>query len=228
MPPVVQIDIFSKDVILIPINHSNAHWTAAAINFRKKRIESYDSMGMARSEVFKLLRQYLDDEHRNKKKKPFDFTGWEDYILPVRLLRTSSDRPAVLTRSRAGYPSARERLRLRRLHLPVPRVVVARRRELCLHPGEHALPPPQDGLGNRACQASGRSIAFIYLTRVSYGRSTSLVLFCFGHASICVSYWCLPYPLAIINGLATSYSGGFFLDILMRAMSSSRRLCEKA
>ena len=66
MPPVVQIDIFSKDVILIPINHSNAHWTAAAINFRKKRIESYDSMGMARSEVFKLLRQYLDDEHRNK------------------------------------------------------------------------------------------------------------------------------------------------------------------
>ncbi|TBU64827.1 cysteine proteinase [Dichomitus squalens] len=77
-----KIDIFSKDVILIPVNHSNAHWTAAAINFRKKRIESYDSMGMARGEVFKVLRQYLDDEHRNKKKKPFDFTGWEDYTLP--------------------------------------------------------------------------------------------------------------------------------------------------
>ena len=54
MPPVVQIDIFSKDVILIPINHSNAHWTAAAINFRKKRIESYDSMNMDRSSVFKV------------------------------------------------------------------------------------------------------------------------------------------------------------------------------
>lgn len=47
-----QINIFSKDVILIPINHSNAHWTAAAINFRKKRIESYDSMGVAKSVVF--------------------------------------------------------------------------------------------------------------------------------------------------------------------------------
>ncbi|KAH9921976.1 cysteine proteinase [Epithele typhae] len=77
-----QVDIFSKDVILIPVNHNNAHWTAAAINFRKKRIESYDSMGMERGQVFKILRQYLDDEHRDKKKKPFDFTGWTDYVLP--------------------------------------------------------------------------------------------------------------------------------------------------
>ncbi|KAI0651616.1 cysteine proteinase [Trametes meyenii] len=77
-----KIDIFSKDVILIPVNHNNAHWTAATINFRKKRIESYDSMGMDRGSVFKLLRQYLDEEHRDKKKKPFDFTGWQDYLLP--------------------------------------------------------------------------------------------------------------------------------------------------
>lgn len=49
-----QIDIFTKDVILIPVNHSNSHWTAAAINFRRKRFESYDSMGMARSGVFKV------------------------------------------------------------------------------------------------------------------------------------------------------------------------------
>ena len=87
-------------MILIPINHNNSHWTAAAINFRKKRIQSYDSMGMARSEVHKVpitpfavrltshslkaLRKYLDDEHRNKKKKPFDFTGWEDWVDTVR------------------------------------------------------------------------------------------------------------------------------------------------
>ncbi|THH02506.1 hypothetical protein EW026_g384 [Hermanssonia centrifuga] len=76
-----KIDIFSKDVILIPINHNNAHWTGAAINFRHKRIESYDSMNMDRSQVFKYLRSYLDAEHRNKKKKPFDFTGWQDYTF---------------------------------------------------------------------------------------------------------------------------------------------------
>jgi len=56
LPPMltsgIQIDVFSKDVILIPVNHNNAHWTAAAINFRRKRLESYDSMGMAKEIVF--------------------------------------------------------------------------------------------------------------------------------------------------------------------------------
>lgn len=46
--------MFSKDIALIPVNHNNAHWTCAAINFRRKRIESYDSMGMAKNEIFKV------------------------------------------------------------------------------------------------------------------------------------------------------------------------------
>ncbi|KAJ6627134.1 hypothetical protein B0H10DRAFT_1995609 [Mycena sp. CBHHK59/15] len=77
-----KIDIFSKDAILIPVNHENIHWTGAAINFRRKRIESYDSMHSERGRVFKLLRQYVDLEHRNKKKAPFDFTDWVDYTSP--------------------------------------------------------------------------------------------------------------------------------------------------
>ncbi|KAJ7579928.1 cysteine proteinase [Mycena floridula] len=76
-----KVDIFTKDVVLVPVNHHNTHWTGAAINFRRKRIESYDSMNMDRSNVFQQLRGYLDAEHRNKKKKPFDFTGWVDYTL---------------------------------------------------------------------------------------------------------------------------------------------------
>ncbi|KAK7433828.1 hypothetical protein VKT23_020544 [Stygiomarasmius scandens] len=76
-----KVDIFSKDVVIIPVNHSNVHWTGAAINFRRKRIESYDSMGMDQTMVYKRLRNYLDAEHRNKKKSPFDFTDWIDYTL---------------------------------------------------------------------------------------------------------------------------------------------------
>ncbi|KAG6837119.1 hypothetical protein H0H93_014425 [Arthromyces matolae] len=83
-----KVDLFSKDVVLIPVNHSNAHWTSAVINFRKKRIESYDSMGTRRDGVFKALRIYLDAEHQNKKKKPFDFTGWQDYSIDVRTLKS--------------------------------------------------------------------------------------------------------------------------------------------
>lgn len=40
----VQVDIFAKDYILIPINRGNAHWVAAAINFKQSRLEYYDSM----------------------------------------------------------------------------------------------------------------------------------------------------------------------------------------
>ncbi|KAF9459469.1 cysteine proteinase, partial [Collybia nuda] len=92
-----KIDIFSKDVILIPINHNNAHWTGAAINFRQKRIESYDSMGMRRDVVFQLLRSYLDSEHRNKKKKPFDFTGWVDHSLEQEPLQENGYDCGVFT-----------------------------------------------------------------------------------------------------------------------------------
>lgn len=77
-----KFDIFSKDVLLIPINHNNSHWTGAAINFRRKRIESYDSMNMDRQNVYRLLREYLNAEHKDKRKKPFDFTGWIDYTHP--------------------------------------------------------------------------------------------------------------------------------------------------
>ncbi|KAH9996589.1 hypothetical protein BJV77DRAFT_1088097 [Russula vinacea] len=66
------------NVALIPINHGNSHWTAAAINFRRRRIESFDSMGVRRQDVFDLLREYVDLEHMNKKSKPFDWTGWQE------------------------------------------------------------------------------------------------------------------------------------------------------
>jgi sentrin-specific protease 1 len=74
-----KFDLFSKDLALLPINHGNAHWTVAAINFRRRRIESFDSMGVRRQEIFDLLREYIDLEHMNKKSKPFDWTGWVDY-----------------------------------------------------------------------------------------------------------------------------------------------------
>ncbi|KAI0321677.1 cysteine proteinase [Amylostereum chailletii] len=77
-----RFDIFSKDVLLIPVNHNNMHWTGAAVNFRRKRIESYDSMGSKNKHVFQVIRSYLNDEHKSKKKTPFDFTDWVDYTLP--------------------------------------------------------------------------------------------------------------------------------------------------
>ncbi|KLO20530.1 cysteine proteinase [Schizopora paradoxa] len=76
-----KFDIFKKDYVLLAVNHGGVHWTSAAINFKRKRVESYDSMGYTRPEVFKHLRNYLDLEHKDKKKKPFDFTDWTNFSM---------------------------------------------------------------------------------------------------------------------------------------------------
>ena len=55
IPYTCKFDLFSKDVILIPVNHSDSCWATAAISFRRKRIVSYGSTGMARSTVHKTL-----------------------------------------------------------------------------------------------------------------------------------------------------------------------------
>ena len=49
-----KVDIFSKDIVLLPVNHGNSHWTSAAINFKQKRFESYDSMGSDCAHVFEV------------------------------------------------------------------------------------------------------------------------------------------------------------------------------
>jgi len=37
-------------------------------------------MNMDATRIYTALRKYLDDEHLNKKKKPFDFSGWSDHV----------------------------------------------------------------------------------------------------------------------------------------------------
>ncbi|KAJ7467228.1 hypothetical protein B0H11DRAFT_1732868, partial [Mycena galericulata] len=72
------VDIFTKDAVLIPINIDNAHWAVVAIQFRQKQIVLYDSARWDLSYVFPRLREYLDCEHRDKRKTPFDFTDWQN------------------------------------------------------------------------------------------------------------------------------------------------------
>ena len=43
------------------------------------------------------LRKYLNDEHLDKKKKPFDFTGWEDRIDKVRVVPFERWTPLLMT-----------------------------------------------------------------------------------------------------------------------------------
>lgn len=73
-----RIDIFSKDIILFPINLGNRHWVCGAINMRKHRFEYYDSLGTPNRSAFTLMRTYLIEEARDKKNKEIDLRGWTD------------------------------------------------------------------------------------------------------------------------------------------------------
>ena len=75
-----QVDIFAKDIVLLPINLGNSHWVCAAINMKRRRFEFYDSMGRMSSAITDTLRGYLEAEHVDKKKSEIDLRDWEDYF----------------------------------------------------------------------------------------------------------------------------------------------------
>lgn len=52
---VKKVDLFSKDIIVFPINRGQSHWVCGAINLRKKRFEMYDSMGGGTKHVYKVI-----------------------------------------------------------------------------------------------------------------------------------------------------------------------------
>ena len=76
-------DIFKLDKIFIPINMGNMHWITAVIFMKKKRIEIFDSMGSEGSRYLKALFRYIQDEHKDKRKRPLPNTKkWE--LVPTQ------------------------------------------------------------------------------------------------------------------------------------------------
>ena len=41
-----QIDIFALDFLIVPVHVGGSHWCLGVINFREKRLEYYDSLGV--------------------------------------------------------------------------------------------------------------------------------------------------------------------------------------
>ncbi|KYR00153.1 sentrin/SUMO-specific protease [Tieghemostelium lacteum] len=62
------IDIFSLDKIIIPIHLGN-HWCLAAINFKAKQFEYYDSLLGTGGDCIPKLKKYVADEMNNRSKK---------------------------------------------------------------------------------------------------------------------------------------------------------------
>ena len=79
-----KVDIFQKDILIIPCHVSNNHWTLAAVDFNKRTISYYDSMGGKDYGLLYRISSYLYQESVDKRKIDFDLSGWEIYCLGKR------------------------------------------------------------------------------------------------------------------------------------------------
>jgi len=75
-----KVDVFTKDLIIVPIHCHGNHWTLALVNLKSKRFEYLDSMGGSPGRVLSHLRQWLQDESLAKKEVVFDLSGWNDVV----------------------------------------------------------------------------------------------------------------------------------------------------
>ncbi|KAI8083424.1 hypothetical protein BDF21DRAFT_461645 [Thamnidium elegans] len=71
-----RVDIFSKDLIFIPINQS-FHWVLGVIDMKNKTVIVYDSLGGNHDYTLSLFLTYLKQEHLDKKKTSLDTSDWK-------------------------------------------------------------------------------------------------------------------------------------------------------
>lgn len=76
-----RVDVFGKDKILFPVNLGNTHWVTGCIDFRRKRVEYYDSMRLPNPAFFQQVAAWLQAEHEAKCHRPLDWEadGWTEY-----------------------------------------------------------------------------------------------------------------------------------------------------
>ncbi|XP_067935111.1 uncharacterized protein [Watersipora subatra] len=112
-----KVDIFSKDLILIPV-HLGMHWCLACINLKDKSIQYFDSMGGKNQSCLDALRRYLQDERIDKKKEKFDTSNWVlESVRDIPQQMNGSD-CGVFTCKYAEYLSRNARFTFSQAHMP--------------------------------------------------------------------------------------------------------------
>ncbi|XP_063707702.1 sentrin-specific protease 1-like [Culicoides brevitarsis] len=72
-----KVDLFSYDLIPVPVHVGGAHWCMAIIRMKEKIIRYYDSMGNPNQQVLDALERYLIDESMDKRKIALDTSDWK-------------------------------------------------------------------------------------------------------------------------------------------------------
>eukprot|EP00066_Takifugu_rubripes_P030908 XP_011620174.1 PREDICTED: sentrin-specific protease 1 [Takifugu rubripes] len=114
-----KMDIFSKDILLVPV-HLGVHWCLSVVDFRKKSIMYYDSMGGKNDEACRALLEYLKEESKDKKGKEIDTSGWvlhskERHEIPQQM--NGSD-CGMFTCKYAEYITKEKPIKFTQRHMP--------------------------------------------------------------------------------------------------------------
>lgn len=87
-----KVDIFTYDIVLVPVHVGGEHWCMAIIDFRRQNISYYDSLLEPNEPVLRALATYLCDERDDKKGEPFSQDGWElDCLFDIPRQRNEND-----------------------------------------------------------------------------------------------------------------------------------------
>lgn len=71
-----KVDIFTYDVLPVPVHVGGVHWCMAIIHMRDRSIKYYDSMGTPNPKILTALEAYLREESMDKRQRPFDTSGF--------------------------------------------------------------------------------------------------------------------------------------------------------
>ena len=84
------VDIFSYDIILVPI-HLEMHWCVAIVDFRSPGVFYYDSMSGHNMPALTAILNYLKEEHLKKKGQELDLTKFAKDIAECPQQQNGAD-----------------------------------------------------------------------------------------------------------------------------------------
>ncbi|KQS43869.1 uncharacterized protein Dere_GG26810 [Drosophila erecta] len=71
-----KVNLFSKDIILVPVHHNGVHWCLVIIDLRAKTMLYYNSSGGGNPRLMGALEKYLRMESLDKREQPLDTSGF--------------------------------------------------------------------------------------------------------------------------------------------------------
>lgn len=113
-----KVDIFSMDIIPVPVHVGKVHWCMAIIHMRDKSIRYYDSMGHPNEAVLSALENYLREESLEKRKIPFDTSDWTIESVPDCPQQRNGSDCGVFSCMFAEFISRDARISFEQQHMP--------------------------------------------------------------------------------------------------------------